>query len=83
MTWARTSEDVKRHRTQKDKVLAHLQSGKPIDQDAAQALYGVRRLASRITELTKGGHVILTLRNKSQCAVYVWLAGPEGGVQDD
>ena len=47
MTWQRTPEDMKRHRTQKDKVLAHLQSGKSIDQDTAQALYGVRRLAAR------------------------------------
>ena len=83
MTWQRTPEDMKRHRTQKDKVLAHLQSGKSIDQDTAQALYGVRRLAARTSELKKEGHIILTLRNENQCATYVWLAGPGGGDSRD
>jgi|GEM_PF-4877310 len=79
MTWTRTPEDKRRHRTQKDKVLEHLRSGKPIDQDTAQALYGVRRLAARISELKKAGHVILSLRCGGNCAVYLML----GGVQDD
>lgn len=75
MTWQRTPEDMKRHRTQKDKVLEHLRSGKPIDQDMAQSLYGVRRLASRITELKKEGHIILSLRNGANCATYLMLEG--------
>ncbi len=38
-------------RTQRALVLRHLKSGRTLTQDEAQALYGVRRLAARISEL--------------------------------
>ena len=79
MTWQRTSEDVKRHRSQKEKILEHLRTGAPLTQDQSRSLFGCMRLASRITELKKEGHIILSLRNGGNCAVYLML----GGVQDD
>lgn len=38
-------------RTQRALVLRHLKSGRTLTQDEAQELYGVRRLAARISEL--------------------------------
>lgn len=38
-------------KTQRALVLRHLKSGRTLTQDEAQALYGVRRLAARISEL--------------------------------
>ena len=78
MTFQRNSDDIKRHARQKDKVLEHLRTGQPITQDTARELYGVMRLASRISELKKAGHVILSLRHETGVAVYLLLS-PEGG----
>ena len=74
MTFQRTNEDHKRHARQKDLVLEHLRSGQPLTQDQARAEYGVMRLASRISELKKAGHVILSLRNDQGCATYLLLS---------
>ena len=78
MTFRRTGEDVKRQLRQKDKVLEHLRTGQPLTQDQARAEYGVMRLASRISELKKAGHVILSLRNDQGCSTYLLLSN-EGG----
>lgn len=78
MTFQRTGEDVKRQLRQKDLVLEHLRTGQPITQDMARAEYGVMRLASRISELKKSGHVILSLRHETGVAVYLLLSD-EGG----
>ena len=75
MTFQRTHEDHKRHARQKDKVLEHLMSGAPITQDTARELYGVMRLASRISELKKAGHIVLSLRNDQGCSTYLLLEG--------
>ena len=77
MTFQRTGEDVKRQLRQKDKVLEHLRTGQPITQDTARELFGCMRLASRISELKKAGHVILSLRHETGVAVYLLLS-PEG-----
>lgn len=80
MTFQRTPEDHKRHYRQKDLVLQHLQAGKPITQDIARAEYGVMRLASRVSELKKQGHCILSLRHEHGYAVYLLLGSmAEGG----
>ena len=78
MTFQRTGEDVKRQLRQRDKVLGHLRNGQPLTQDTARAEYGVMRLASRISELKKSGHVILSLRHETGVAVYLLLSD-EGG----
>ena len=77
MTSQRTGEDVKRQLRQKDLVLEHLRTGQSLTQDQARAEYGVMRLASRISELKKAGHVILSLRNDQGCATYLLLEGRE------
>ena len=74
MTFQRNSNDIKRHARQKDKVLEHLRTGQSLTQDQARAEYGVMRLASRISELKKAGHVILSLRNDQGCATYLLLS---------
>ena len=58
--------------------LEHLQTGQPVTQDTAREKYGCRHLASRISELKKAGHVILSLRNSQGCAMYLLLSD-EGG----
>ena len=78
MTCQRTGDDIKRQLRQKDKVLSHLRTGQPLTQDQARAEYGVMRLASRISELKKAGHVILSLRHETGVAVYLLLSD-EGG----
>jgi hypothetical protein len=75
MTFQRTGEDVKRQLRQKDLVLEHLRTGRPITQDAARELFGCMRLASRISELKKAGHIILSLRHETGVAVYLLLEG--------
>ena len=75
MTFQRTHEDHKRHARQKDLVLEHLRTGQPLTQDQARAEYGVMRLASRISELKKAGHIILSLRNDQGCSTYLLLEG--------
>jgi hypothetical protein len=77
MTFQRTGEDVKRQLRQKDLVLEHLRTGQPITQDTARELFGCMRLASRISELKKSGHLILSLRNDQGCSTYLLLS-PEG-----
>lgn len=77
-SWQRSHEDHKRHGTQKAAILAHLREGRPLTQDEGRALCGAMRVASRVSELRKDGHLILTLRNAAGVAVYVWLAGPGG-----
>lgn len=74
MTFQRTGEDIKRHKRQKDKVLDHLLTGAPLTQDAARDLFGCMRLACRIYELKKSGHVILSLRHETGVAVYLLLS---------
>ena len=78
MTFQRTGTDVKRQNIQRVKILEHLRTGAPITQDTARELYGVMRLASRISELKKDGFLILSLRNDQGCAVYLLLSD-EGG----
>lgn len=78
MSFQRNTGDIKRHARQKDKVLEHLRTGQPLTQDQARAEYGVMRLASRISELKKAGHVILSLRNDQGCATYLLLEGGQG-----
>ena len=75
MAFRRTGEDIKRQLRQKDKILEHLRTGRPITQDTARELYGCMRLASRISELKKSGHLILSLRNDQGCATYLLLEG--------
>ena len=75
MSFQRTGEDVKRQLRQKDLVLEHLRTGQPITQDQARELYGCMRLASRISELKKAGHIVLSLRNDQGCATYLLLEG--------
>ena len=82
MTWTRTPDDFKRHYRQRDIVLEHLKSGRPLNQDMAQELYKIRRLASRVCELKKEGWLILSLRGRDGCAVYIMLSTPEGGRQE-
>jgi len=74
MTFQRTGEDIKRHARQKDKVLEYLQTGAPLTQDVAQEKFNCRRLASRISELKKAGHIILSLRNDQGCSTYLLLS---------
>jgi len=78
MTFQRTGTDVKRQNIQRVKILEHLRSGQPLTQDTARELYGVMRLASRISELKKSGYVILSLRHETGVAVYL-LISDEGG----
>lgn len=73
MTWQRTEQDKRRHRSQKEKILEHLRTGAPLTQDEARGLFGCMRLASRITELKKAGYIILSLRNEANCATYLLL----------
>ena len=77
MTFQRTGTDVKRQNIQRVKILEHLRTGQPLTQDQARAEYGVMRLASRISELKKAGHIILSLRHETGVAVYLLLS-PEG-----
>lgn len=77
MTFQRTGTDVKRQNIQRVKILEHLRTGQPLTQDTARELYGVMRLASRISELKKAGHIILSLRNDQGCSTYLLLS-PEG-----
>jgi hypothetical protein len=78
MMWIRTSEDHRRHARQKDVVLDHLKTGQPLNQTEALERYNIRRLASRISELRRAGWLILSLRGKDSCAVYL-LLGRQGG----
>lgn len=78
MTFQRNTGDRKRQNIQRVKILEHLRTGQPITQDQARAEYGVMRLASRISELKKTGHIILSLRNDQGCATYLLLSD-EGG----
>ncbi|NLN61009.1 MAG: hypothetical protein GX147_10025 [Deltaproteobacteria bacterium] len=78
MTFQRTGEDVKRQLRQKDLVLEHLKTGAPLTQDMSRELYGCRHVASRISELKKDGHIILSLRNDQGCSTYLLLSD-EGG----
>lgn len=79
MTWTLTSDDIKRHYRQRDIVLEHLKSGRPLNQDEAQELYKIRRLASRVCELKKEGWLILSLRGKDACATYLLLSAAARG----
>ena len=74
MTFQRTGTDVKRQNIQRVKILEHLRTGQPLTQDTARELFGCMRLASRISELKKAGHVILSLRNDQGCATYLLLS---------
>jgi len=79
MTWTRTPEDRKRHRTQKARILEHLRTGKTLTQDEARALFGCMRLASRVSELRRGGCIVLSLRGPGNTAVYLLLEAPTNG----
>ena len=46
--------------SQNDMVLEYLRSGRPIDDKIAYTRYGIRRLAARINDLRKRGHIIHT-----------------------
>ena len=75
MTWTRTPEDKRRHKTQKARILEFLRTGQALTQDKGRELFGAMRVASRITELKKEGHIILSLRNGANCATYLMLEG--------
>lgn len=47
---------------QKERILAHLERYGSITQDEAREYYGISRLASRVDELRKTGHPIITER---------------------
>lgn len=47
--------------SQNQKVLKHLRTGRNITAVSAMALYGVFRLASRIHDLRRQGHVIKSI----------------------
>ncbi len=47
-------------RPQPRRVLDHLKAGLPITQQEALALYGIGRLASRVSELRQGGQPVET-----------------------
>lgn len=71
----RTGEDIVRHRKQSEMILAHLRTGAPLTQDQARELFGCMRLASRISDLKKAGHVILSLRGPGGTATYLMIGG--------
>ena len=84
MKWTRTQKDKKRHATQKARILAHLREGKPLTQDQGRELFGAMRVASRVSELRKEGHLILSLRGAENAAVYLLLEAPtKGGDSND
>lgn len=57
--------------TQTDRILAHLQSGKPLTPIQAFRKFGTMRLAARIAELRGSGHRIQTTTAKGkQYATY-------------
>jgi hypothetical protein len=63
-------------RTQSQKVLSHLQRGKPLTPIQALSRFGVFRLAARIGELRAAGHDInsrTVKRGGKRYAAY-WLA---------
>jgi hypothetical protein len=47
-------------KTQTQKILQHLQSGKPLTPITALNKFGCFRLAARISDLRKDGHTIFT-----------------------
>jgi len=77
MAWERTEQDKARHGRQKDIVLAHLKTGQPLNQTEALERYNIRRLASRVSELKAEGWLVLSLRGRDGCAVYL-LLGRQG-----
>jgi hypothetical protein len=52
--------------TQSDRILAHLQRGKPLTPIQALSRFGVFRLAARIGELRGAGHDIKTFTTKGK-----------------
>lgn len=54
------SIDGLRRSTQCESIISHLKSGRTITQSEALDLYGIERLASRISDLRKRGFDILT-----------------------
>lgn len=81
-SWQRTHEDIKRHANQKIKTLAHLKTGAPLTQKQARELYGIERLASRISELRRAGWLILSVRNRQGTATYLLLGHQGGGERE-
>lgn len=60
-------------KTQTQKILQHLQSGKPLTPITALKKFGCFRLAARISDLRKDGHTIFTetvTKNKKTFASY-------------
>ena len=63
--------------TQRDAILEALEAGRILDVPTAQGEFGCFRLAARIGELRRAGHIILTLgkRGKNKFGRYVLLDG--------
>lgn len=53
-----TNENAKPSATQRDRILEHLLSGKPITPLEALELYGSLRLGARIADIRKQGYII-------------------------
>lgn len=51
-------------KSQKEKILAHLKTGRNLTSLSALGMYGVYRLASRINDLRNEGYNIKTIRCK-------------------
>ncbi len=79
MAWQRTEQDRRRHATQKARILAHLREGETLTQDQGRELFGAMRVASRVSELRKEGHLILSLRRADNTAVYLLLEATTNG----
>lgn len=58
------SEKRIRWDSQCGKIMRHLAGGFSLNQETALKLYGIRRLASRIHDLTKIGHTFVKLTDK-------------------
>lgn len=52
------NDNAKSSATQKDKILEHLMSGKPITPLEALNLYGSLRLGARIADIRKEGYIV-------------------------
>ena len=58
------SEKRVRWESQCEKIMKHLADGSSINQEKALKAYGIKRLASRIHDLTKLGHTFVKLTDK-------------------
>lgn len=54
-----------RRATQRASILAALRAGRVLDVPTVQREFGCFRLAARIAELRREGHIVLTLRSET------------------